>query len=68
VNCIIDVSSYTIKVNGRGGGRFGAYSNTKPTFCRVDMKEEEFAYNDKNGLLTVKLECTGNLREIEFIY
>lgn len=68
VNCIIDVSSYTIKVNGRGGGRFGAYSNTKPTFCRVDMKEEEFTYNDKNGLLTIKLECTGNLREIEFIY
>ncbi|KAJ6410296.1 hypothetical protein OIU84_007112 [Salix udensis] len=68
VNCIIDVSSCTIRVNGRGCGRFGAYSSTKPTLCRVDMKEEEFTYNDKNGLLTVKLEGTGSLTEIEFMY
>ncbi|KAJ6688266.1 hypothetical protein OIU74_016893 [Salix koriyanagi] len=68
VNCVIDVSSCTIKVNGRGCGRFGAYSSTKPTLCRVDMEEEEFTYSDQNGLLTVKLEGMGNLREIEFIY
>lgn len=68
LNYVMDISECRIKVKGRGCGRFGAYSGTKPKNCTVDMKEEEFTYNAQDGLLTVKLngECT--IREIEFVY
>lgn len=65
---IMDLSKYVIKIKGKGCGRFGAYSSTKPKSCMVDTKEEEFTYNSEDGLLTIKLpgECT--FRDIEFVY
>lgn len=68
VSCNMDLSECTIKVKGRGYGRFGAYLSTQPACCKVDMKEVEFTYNAGTGLLTVKLDDVCNLREIEFIY
>ncbi|KAI9173769.1 hypothetical protein LWI28_006155 [Acer negundo] len=53
MNCIIELSECIIKIKGKGCGRFGAYSNTKPKRCMLDMKEEEFTYNAEDGLLTV---------------
>ncbi|XP_062168819.1 probable galactinol--sucrose galactosyltransferase 2 [Alnus glutinosa] len=68
LNCTRDLPGCTIKVRGRGCGRFGAYSSTKPRHCMVDMKEEEFTYNAEDGLLTVKLQGECKLKDIEFVY
>lgn len=68
LNFTMDILGCTIKVNGRGCGRFGAYSSTKPRCCVVDKKEEQFTYNADDGLLTVKLKGECKLREIEFDY
>ncbi|KAJ0049231.1 hypothetical protein Pint_15588 [Pistacia integerrima] len=68
MNYIRDHSECRIKIKGKGCGRFGAFSSTKPKCCIVDMKEEEFTYNAQDGLLTVKLDGYCNLREIEFVY
>ncbi|KAJ0106087.1 hypothetical protein Patl1_18186 [Pistacia atlantica] len=68
MNYIRDHPECRIKIKGKGCGRFGAFSSTKPKCCIVDMKEEEFTYNAQDGLLTVKLDGDCNLREIEFVY
>ncbi|KAK9278952.1 hypothetical protein L1049_028534 [Liquidambar formosana] len=68
MNCTMDLSGCTVKVKGRGCSRFGFYSSTKPKYCTVDMKEEEFIYNAEDGLLTVKLQGECNLRDIEIVY
>lgn len=57
-----------LKIKLRGCGRFGAYSSTKPSYCIVDMKEEEFTYSPEDGLLTMKLEGGCQLKNIEFVY
>ncbi|XP_022729354.1 probable galactinol--sucrose galactosyltransferase 2 [Durio zibethinus] len=64
----MSLSGCIIKIRGRGCGRFGAYSSSKPRSCMVDMKEVEFIYNAENGLLTVDLQGDCNLRDIEFVY
>ncbi|GLT77027.1 hypothetical protein SLA2020_486520 [Shorea laevis] len=68
LNCTMDLPGCTIKVKGRGCGRFGAYSSTKPRHCMVDTKEEEFTYSAEDGLLTVKLQGECKLKDIEFVY
>lgn len=65
---IMDLSKNIIKIKGKGCGRFGAYSSTKPKCCMVDTKEEEFTYNAVDGLLTVQLPGEKTLRDIEFVY
>ncbi|KAJ9140236.1 hypothetical protein P3X46_030908 [Hevea brasiliensis] len=69
VNCrITDSSECRIKIKGRGCGRFGAYSSTKPKHCMVENREEDFTYSAVDGLLAIKLQGKCNLREIEFVY
>ncbi|XVE56686.1 hypothetical protein DITRI_Ditri04bG0030600 [Diplodiscus trichospermus] len=68
LGCNLNPSGCTVKIKGRGCGRFGAYSSSKPRSCMVDMKEEEFIYNAENGLLTVDLQGDCSLRSIEFVY
>lgn len=68
MNHTMDHSECRIKIKGKGCGRFGAFSSTKPKCCMVDMKEEEFTYNSQDGLLTIKLDGDCNLRDIEFVY
>lgn len=68
LNCTKDLSSCKIKIKGRGCGRFGAYSSTKPKCCMVNMKKEEFTYNAEDGLLTVKIQGECKLGDIEFVY
>ncbi|KAK7281976.1 hypothetical protein RIF29_10401 [Crotalaria pallida] len=68
LDCTMDVAECIIKIKGRGSGRFGAYSNVRPKRCVVDTKEEEFSYNPENGLLTIKIDCEGNTRDIELVY
>ncbi|XP_038708265.1 probable galactinol--sucrose galactosyltransferase 2 [Tripterygium wilfordii] len=64
----VDESRCIITINGRGCGRFGAYSSTKPKSCMVGKKEESFTYSVKDGLLTIELQGGCHLREIEFVY
>ncbi|KAI8018053.1 putative galactinol--sucrose galactosyltransferase 2 [Camellia lanceoleosa] len=69
LNCTVNLpTGFSIKIKGRGCGRFGAYSSTKPRCCKVDMKEEEFIYNAEDGLLTIKLQGECNMKEIEVVY
>ncbi|GAV83965.1 Raffinose_syn domain-containing protein [Cephalotus follicularis] len=68
VNCTMDISGCAISIKGRGCGRFGAYSNSRPSSCLVDMQEEEFTYNIGDGLLTVILPGECKVRDIEFVY
>jgi len=68
LNYSADLKGCSIKIKARGCGRFGAYSNTKPLYCLVDMKEEEFIYNAEDGLLTLELQGECCLKEIEVVY
>lgn len=69
LSCTMDVADcVTVKIQSRGGGRFGAYSNERPKSCLVDMKEEEFCYNSEDELLTIKLDGEGNSKDIEFVF
>lgn len=64
----IDLSGCIIKIKGRGVGRFGVYSSSKPRYCKVGKKEEEFTYNAEDGLLTVELQGECDPRDIEFVF
>ena len=44
LECNDGESACMVKVQVRGWGRFGAYSNTKPRFCTVDSEEKHFMY------------------------
>ncbi|KAF4351306.1 hypothetical protein F8388_010860 [Cannabis sativa] len=68
VSCRVEVSGYTMIIKGRGTGRFGAYSSSKPKRCMVEQKEEEFSYSVEDGLLIVKLQGECGIRDIEFLY
>ncbi|XP_027153956.1 probable galactinol--sucrose galactosyltransferase 2 [Coffea eugenioides] len=60
--------SGTLKIRVRGCGRFGAYSSTKPSCCKIDIEEEKFWYNHENGLLIIDLQGGCNLRDLEIEY
>ncbi|KAL6973127.1 galactinol--sucrose galactosyltransferase [Sarracenia purpurea var. burkii] len=69
LNCSVDLPAWcSIKIKVRGCGRFGAYSSTKPRYCKVDTKEEEFVYNADNGLLMLKLQGECSFKEIGVVY
>ncbi|XP_042519478.1 probable galactinol--sucrose galactosyltransferase 2 isoform X3 [Macadamia integrifolia] len=48
-------SNCGMSIKGRGPGRFGAYSNTKPKFCTVNGKEEEFEFKENHNFLTIMI-------------
>lgn len=58
----------TITIKARGSGLFGAYSSQKPSFCKVDKKEEDFSYSSDDGLLTVNLQSDSSFKEIQIVY
>ncbi|KAL8141982.1 hypothetical protein V2J09_015014 [Rumex salicifolius] len=58
----------TVKIKARGCGRFGAYSSTRPRFCRVNAMEVEFTYRSIDGLLIIEVEGDCNFKDIEVIY
>ncbi|GLU20647.1 hypothetical protein SLE2022_368360 [Rubroshorea leprosula] len=59
----------SIVVKGRGGGRFGAYSSTKPRSCTINTKEvEEFEFNGENNLLTISIPATTSFWDIAIHY
>ncbi|EXB94449.1 hypothetical protein L484_018950 [Morus notabilis] len=68
LSCSVQISETTVKIRGKGLGRFGAYSSSKPKWCMVCQKEEEFTYNSEDGLLIVKLEGECGPKDIEFVY
>ncbi|PON85231.1 Glycosyl hydrolase [Trema orientale] len=68
LSCREEFSGFTVTIKGRGVGRFGAYSSSKPKRCKVDQKEDEFTYNAEDGLLIVKLQGECGLKDIEFVY
>lgn len=72
LDCVIDLKELKIKMEARGSGCFGAYSNVKPNYCLIDAKEEHFTYFGDSGLLTFELPASldnhGLLREISVIY
>lgn len=70
LHCKNEISECVVKVQIRGCGRFGAYSNKKPRSCLVDKKEEIMVYNANDGLLVLKLhgQYSSVTREIEIVY
>ncbi|XP_030531295.1 probable galactinol--sucrose galactosyltransferase 2 isoform X2 [Rhodamnia argentea] len=68
IKCTTSLSVGIITVKGRGCGRFGFYTTSKPNCCKVDNKEGEFTYNDQNNMLTVNLPEECKLRDIEIVY
>lgn len=68
LRCKGQVSGCSIKIRVRGVGKFGAYSSSKPRYCMIGMKGEEFTYNSEDKLLTVKLQGDCNPRDVEFVY
>ncbi|XP_061366080.1 probable galactinol--sucrose galactosyltransferase 2 [Gastrolobium bilobum] len=61
-------SGCVVKIQVRGCGRFGAYSNTKPSYCLVEKAEVDFTYHASNGLLTLELQGDCKLRGVEVFY
>ncbi|XAR53893.1 Galactinol--sucrose galactosyltransferase [Bertholletia excelsa] len=47
-----DSSKHRISIEGRGGGRFGAYSNQKPEVCFMNSEEVGFDFRNEDNLLT----------------
>ncbi len=70
LGCNDSESACMVKVQVRGCGRFGVYSNTKPRFCTVDSEEKDFMYNAlaSDGLLIIKLQDECSVRDIEIVY
>lgn len=70
LECNDGESACMVKVQVRGCGRFGAYSNTEPRFCTVDSKEKHFMYNAlaSDGLLIINLQGKCSFRDIEIVY
>ncbi|KAL3824908.1 hypothetical protein ACJIZ3_020937 [Penstemon smallii] len=64
--CSFKDTSVTIKA--RGTGLFGAYSSKKPSFCKVENKDEDFTYNSENGQLTIYLQGESSFKEIKISY
>ncbi|KAK4479382.1 hypothetical protein RD792_014894 [Penstemon davidsonii] len=64
--CSFKDTSVTIKA--RGTGLFGAYSSKKPSYCKVENKDEDFTYNSENGQLTIYLQGESSFKEIEISY
>lgn len=62
------ISGCVIKIEARGCGKFGAYSNSRPRSCMVDMKEAEFTYSTGDNMLTVHLPEDCGFRDIEIVY
>ncbi|XP_050378171.1 probable galactinol--sucrose galactosyltransferase 2 [Argentina anserina] len=65
---INDMPNFVVKVQVRGCGRFGAYSNKEPRSCLVDNKKEFIIYNSNNGLLVLELQGDCKAKEIEVMY
>ncbi|OIT29027.1 putative galactinol--sucrose galactosyltransferase 2 [Nicotiana attenuata] len=63
-----DLPDRSVNVKTRGCGEFGAYSSSKPSSCKVDMKENDFTYNAENGLLVINLEGDCHVRDIKLVY
>ncbi|XWS18064.1 hypothetical protein CRYUN_Cryun32bG0010400 [Craigia yunnanensis] len=57
-----------IHVKGRGAGCFGAYSNTKPKSCSINLKDEAFNFNGEHNLLTITIPATVNRWDIAICY
>ncbi|PON72348.1 Glycosyl hydrolase [Parasponia andersonii] len=66
--CRDNLSNSVVKLQVRGCGRFGAYSNKKPRSCSVDLQEEIFTYNAKDGLLIFNLGGQCSKRDVEIMY
>lgn len=62
------ISEGIIIVEGRGCGRFGFYTTSKPKCCKADTKEVEFTYNAEDNMLTIDLPEQCQLRDIEIVY
>ncbi|PKI66646.1 hypothetical protein CRG98_012988, partial [Punica granatum] len=68
INCTANTSGCVVKIEARGCGKLGAYSNFKPELCKVDTRESEFSYNHGNNMLTVHLPMDCSFRDIEIVY
>ncbi|XP_022716287.1 probable galactinol--sucrose galactosyltransferase 2 isoform X2 [Durio zibethinus] len=68
VESLGDSSGCKIHVKGRGAGCFGAYSNTKPKSCSINLKDEAFNFNGHDNLLTITIPATVNSWDIAICY
>ncbi|KAF1871134.1 hypothetical protein Lal_00020868 [Lupinus albus] len=68
VGSYINQTKCVVKIQVRGCGRFGAYSNIKPSYCLIDKAEVGFAYHASNGLVTFEIQGDCKVREVEFVY
>ncbi|KAJ1403267.1 Glycosyl hydrolases 36 [Sesbania bispinosa] len=61
-------TGHVVEIQVRGCGRFGAYSNTKPSYCLMDKVEVDFTYHASNGLLSCELLGDCKVRGVEVVY
>ncbi|KAG8365325.1 hypothetical protein BUALT_Bualt18G0092900 [Buddleja alternifolia] len=57
-----------MRIIGRGGGVFGAYSSFEPKSCSVNMKNVEFKCSSEKHFLTVNVPTGTNSWEIDVHY
>ncbi|KAL5710107.1 galactinol--sucrose galactosyltransferase [Ranunculus cassubicifolius] len=53
VGSVQNSSKTVININGRGSGRFGAYSSKRPKYCTVNSTQQEFEFRGEDNLLTL---------------
>ena len=57
-------SGYVVKIQERGCGLFGTYSNIKPSYCIVDKAKVDFTFDTSNGMLKFELQGDCKVRQV----
>ncbi|KAI3435320.1 uncharacterized protein J3R85_006250 [Psidium guajava] len=65
---VTDPSWCVSSVKVRGCGRFGAYSSSRPKWCKVDATEGEFPYSEEGKSLTLKLPGERRFWDVEVVH
>ncbi|KAJ7967875.1 Galactinol--sucrose galactosyltransferase [Quillaja saponaria] len=68
VDSFSDSSGCEIHIRGRGAGTFGAYSNSNPKSCSINLKEEEFKFRVEDNLLSIVIPTRSTSWEITISY
>lgn len=68
IDSIRDSSNSEIRIKGRGGGKFGAYSSAKPKSCSLNSKTEGFNFKSEEHLLTVTIPASTSHWDITLFY
>lgn len=63
-----DSSGSKIHIRGRGGGHFGAYSNSKPKSCSLNSQDSEFQFREEDNFFGLTIPAKTSSWNITICY